>query len=212
MIQYQNYQPMATLSPVNFSITNLIYLFSGIKKFMITHEWKAAIIDPNVTSAISILMIITLILTIVLKASKLTKNESFLLVLLVIILSPGTSFHYYLVILLPTVYFAIQGRISNFFIIKNELNDGTTLKRNYKEFQVHGYSKKIGFLSILILCPPWTIPFKVLAFKNQLDLPEISAHWLLGQIMLILLFASLLFRTSNRGKSAESKFSKTNND
>jgi hypothetical protein len=162
-VKYQSYSAVGVLEPVNVSLKSSIDVIANI-------------FGQTINSTITQLIIYTLFGLSVYNFLKKFKQQStemnFLAVSLFPILFVGTTFHYYLVILLPPLYMIL--------INKSETNEFSVFRTSNRKINLE---KMVIWLYVIILIPI-TIPWSSTGHFQGRGWENISMHWLLAQITL----------------------------
>jgi hypothetical protein len=187
LVGYQDYATLGNVFPVNISLGNalsLVDVFHG----------------TTFASGVKVLGLVFLIVTLVIvyrSPAKLSSSNVLPTLMLPIIL-PQTTFHYYLVVLVVFFIFAIINTVDS------------SLERNIVENRLHNYSQ-IG-LSVWagILFAPWAFSWIIFSpVGSYFATSVISMHWLLVIWSLpVCLVGSLLYlEISKRGNLRAKKIS-----
>jgi hypothetical protein len=162
LVSYQDYGSLGNVFPVNVSLGSALSLVDVFNKTILTGS----------TQTISVVVLIATVLVTYRSSAKLSLSVVLSVLLLPIIL-PQTSWHYYLVVLIP------------FFVIA--ITDTPDLKIRIVEmipknlsFRLQNYLQ-IGLAAwATLLFVPWVIPWNVFAPNDAyFGASSISMHWLL---------------------------------
>jgi hypothetical protein len=109
--------------------------------------------------------------------------ETFLIILMIPVLFVGTSFHYYLIVLLLPLSFliaqAFDGRIVDDYSLR------ILVSTKVKAFAVA--------ISLILCLLPWSVPSTLFFETTSTEGIHISASWILARIVLSLTFLLLVF-------------------
>jgi hypothetical protein len=177
LISYQEYVALGSVFPVNISIGSSLSMVD-------------VMLQTSFASAITIISIIILVVTVVVvfRSSMLLRVSIVLPVLLLPIILPQTSFHYYLVVLIP--FFA--------FISLDDLYrkiPADPLTRRMSLGGLQNFCERALAVWPILLFVPWAIPWNVFASgHNSFGTSGISLHWLVITWTLpIYLIGSLIY-------------------
>ncbi len=154
ILNYQTYTDIPSLR--NYSFANFVGLFKGLHEVIVQNKQVSDAFRPplssNYVSMISVIFLSISVIWLLILRNQLTKFEILFIISAVTILTPGTSFGYYLILLIiPMMFLTIDHYESaskaNFTVINNFV------------FRVH-FS-----LLYLALIPPW--PFQWGMFNLQ---------------------------------------------
>ena len=175
---YQGYAGTSVM-PVNISLSNSLGIMKTFAGYLFTGNLE--IYSLSMTSNILLMFgLIALVVARLLFVHQKNYNfaERSLLVVLLIILAPGTTFHYWYLLLVPFMRYCLSERD-----FKNTLG-------NFSEFQLASKIRQIFLTVILLIIPCWAIPLKYL-FPSIIE-SDISMHWQIANIVSALLFFVIL--------------------
>ena len=162
-IKYQGYSAIGVLEPVNVSLKSSM-------------DVVANILGQKINSTVTQLFIYSLFgisVYVFFKNFKQRSNElNYLLVSLFPILFVGTTFHYYLVVLLPPLYMIL--------IAKSENNGLQVIHSSNSKIYLE---RMVIWLYVIILIPI-TLPWSSTGHFQGRGWENISMHWLLAQFAL----------------------------
>jgi hypothetical protein len=186
LVGYQDYGSLGNVFPVNISLGSALSLVDVFNKTILTGS----------TQTISVVVLIATVLVTYRSSAKLSLSVVLSVLLLPIIL-PQTSWHYYLVVLIP------------FFVIA--ITDTPDLKIRIVEmipknlsFRLQNYLQ-IGLAAwATLLFVPWVIPWNVFAPNDAyFGASSISMHWLLVTWSLpFCLIGSLIYSELSKRQSS----------
>lgn len=162
-VKYQSYSAVGVLEPVNVSLKSSIDVIANI---------FGQKIDPTITQLIVYSLFGLSVYVFFGKFKQRSIEINYLLVSLFPILFVGTTFHYYLVILLLPLYMIL--------IAKSENNGSPVLYASNRKINLE---KMVIWLYVIILIPI-TLPWSSTGHFQGRGWENISMHWLLAQITL----------------------------
>jgi hypothetical protein len=177
LVSYQDYGTLGNVFPVNISLASALSLVSGFDKTILA----------GAAQLFGFALLIVTVIVVYRSPAKLNKSIVLPILLLPIIL-PQTTWHYYLLTLIP------------FFIF--EITNATDTKLGKTEVNKIPPGERFSNLSQIALCAwaillfvPWSIPWNVFAGSNvNFGSLTISMHWLLVVWSLPIIFiGSLVF-------------------
>jgi hypothetical protein len=174
VLLFQEYRPFGEIYPVNISLNSFIESTLKILGLEIERLF--------VSAAVFILLVVVLI---VLSRTVKLRNqlETFLIILMIPVLFVGTSFHYYLIVLLLPLSFmiaqAFDGKIADEYSLRH------IVSTKVKAFAVA--------ISLILCLLPWSIPSTLFFETTSTEGMHISASWILARIVLSLTFVLLVF-------------------
>ncbi len=186
LVSYQEFASLGGIFPVNISIASSLSLFDA----MLQTSFSKA------TTFVSIIIFITTVV-IVYRSSTLLRVSIVFPVLLLPLILPQTSFHYYLVVLIPFYAFALLETL-NRKIAAVDLTRKNTFSR------LRNLSELALAIWPILLFAPWAIPWNVFASElHYVGTFGISMHWLLITWTLpIYLIGSLIYSELSRRQSS----------
>ncbi len=161
IIEYQNYNTMPSLG--NYSLVNF-YAFaqSGVKWLFLDKSFLEAF-KPNLrsdtVSIIAQLILLIFIILILINGKSLTKLEAFFTLSVILIVTPGVTFGYYLTLLLIPI----------FFIAKEDksFTSSTLLTRSWKFI----------YFFLFFALPAWPLSWGYLGFFNNYAWALYGVQW-----------------------------------
>ena len=182
------YAPAGTLN-FNLSLPNSIAI---LDRFVFNNPASDISYPPTL---ISVLGLILVCLFLWIRGNKLDPMHSFLVIILFIILAPNVSFAYYLILFLGYLTYAVLNYIESISKEQNEQIEFKFLNQLTKQNRI------FILASYILLFIPWSIPWiAVIPNFTSLNLGEFNASITRfpGQLVLVLLFFSLLFTRSTK--------------
>jgi hypothetical protein len=182
------YAPAGTLN-FNLSLPNSIAI---LDRFVFNNPASDISYPPTL---ISVLGLILVCLFLWIRGNKLDPMHSFLIIILFIILAPNVSFAYYLILFLGYLTYAVLDYIESISKGQNEQIEFKFLNQLTKQNRI------FILASYILLFIPWSIPWiAVIPNFASLNLGEFNASITRfpGQLVLVLLFFSLLFTRSTK--------------
>jgi len=170
-VKYQGYSAVGVLEPVNVSLKSSVDVIANI---------FGQKVDSTITQLIVYFLFGISVYVFFDKFKQRSSEMNYLLVSLFPILFVGTTFHYYLVILLLPLYM---------ILIANSENNGSPVL--YASNRKINLEKMVIWLYVIILIPI-TIPWSSTGHFQGRGWENISMHWLLAQITLSVLGLYLL--------------------
>jgi hypothetical protein len=174
LLLFQEYRPYGELYPVNISLNSFIE--SSLKFFSL--EIDRLFISVGVSS-----LLIVVLISLSRNAHLRSHLETFLLIVVIPIIFIGTSFHYYLIVLLIPLAFLISQSF-------NEVKSEEYSLRNFVSTKVKAFA--VGGTLILCLLP-WSIPSMLFLETTSKEGMYISVTWIFSRIALSLTFVILVF-------------------
>ncbi len=162
-VKYQSYSAVGVLEPVNVSLKSSMDVIANI---------FGQKIDPTITQLIVYSLFGLSVYVFFGKFKQRSIEMNYLLVSLFPILFVGTTFHYYLVILLLPLYMIL--------IAKSENNGSPVLYASNRKINLE---RMVIWLYVIILIPI-TLPWSSTGHFQGRGWENISMHWLLAQITL----------------------------
>jgi hypothetical protein len=184
LVSYQDYGSLGNIFPVNISLGSALSLVDGFIKTMFA----------GATQFIGVTLLIVTVIIVYRSPARLSKSIVLPILLLPIIL-PQTSWHYYLIVLVPFFIFAITNTSDSKIGI--DIVNQNTLDNRMRNFSQIGLSAWAVLLFV-----PWTIPWNVFAPSNtNFGSSTISMHWVLVIWSLPIFFiGSLIYTEFSNGK------------
>jgi len=187
--QFQSYAGDASILPVNMSLSNFAYLMQKLLDFLISGNLASHQIPTNFRTASMVFIIILGASAIYLR--NLPTFHSLVVVTIMVILAPGTSFHYYLILLIVPILILLKDQSQDFSDSRKEtsyfpIESGVELFPERKKVFL------LGAVASAALLVPWALPYSLFGFGDGNPSYQISAHWLIGQALLILLYFVLI--------------------
>ncbi len=174
LLLFQEYRPFGELYPVNISLNSLIET---------TLKTLGLEVDRFFVSGFVLILLITALIAISRTIHLRNELETFLLILIIPILFVGTSFHYYLIVLLlPLAFLVVQG-------FEKEISDEYEL-RNLVSTKVKTFAVASSYIFCLL---PWSIPSALFFDSTSTEGVNISVTWTLARAVLCLTFLLLVF-------------------
>jgi hypothetical protein len=185
LFSYQEYLPLGFVFPVNISLGSSLAIVDVI--------WQTSF--ARATTLVSIVILIATVV-VVYRSSTMLKVSIVLPVLLLPIILPQTSFHYYLLVLIPFYAFIPLDNLS-----RKTLGDDLT--RRISPRRIQNFCERALIIWPVLLFVPWAIPWNVLG-SGYMNTPlGISMHWLLVTWTLpIYLIGSLIYSELSRKQSS----------
>jgi hypothetical protein len=184
LVGYQDYGSLGNVFPVNISLASALSLVD-------------VFIKTSTVGATQVVSIILLIVTgiIVFRSPAKLSTSAVLPVLVLPIILPQTSWHYYLIVLVPFFIFAITNTSDSKIGI--DIVNQNTLDNRMRNFSQIGLSAWA-----VVLFVPWTVPWNVFAPSNtNFGSSTISMHWVLVIWSLPIFFiGSLIYTEFSNGK------------
>ena len=186
LVTYQDYGSLGNVFPVNISLGSGLSLVDVLNKTLFAEA----------AQTFSVILLIATFIVLYRSPIKLS-NSAVLPVLLLPIILPQTSWHYYLVVLVPFFIF-LMTNTSDTKIEKVDLHE------NFSNRRLFQFSYVMITAWSLLLFVPWVIPWNVFAPSNAyFGASSISMHWVLVVWSLpLFLIGSLIYaELSNRQSS-----------
>jgi len=162
LVSFQDYGSLGNVFPVNISLGSALSLVDDFNKAMFA----------GAAQFIGILLLIVTIIVVYRSPATLSKSIVLPTLLLPIIL-PQTSWHYYLIALVPFFIFAITNTSDS--KVGKDTGNENTLSNGLQKFSQVGLS-----VWAVLLFVPWTAPWNVFAASNaNFGSSTISMHWVL---------------------------------
>jgi hypothetical protein len=189
LIFYQEYVGLGSIFPVNVSMGS-------------TLSTVDVLLETTFARTLTFVIIIVLIITaaVVYRSSAILRVSIVLPVILLPILLPQTSFHYYLINLIPFYIFVFKD--ASDWIIP----EGASTRKNYFS-RLRNLSELALAIWPILLFVPWAIPWNVFASgHNSFGTFGISMHWLLVTWTLpIYLIGSLIYSELSRKQKSSKR-------
>jgi hypothetical protein len=162
LVGYQDYGSLGNVFPVNVSIGSALSLVDVFNKTTFTEA----------TQIVSMILLLATVIVVYRSPAKLSMSVVLPVLMLPVIL-PQTSWHYYLTVLIPFFIFLITDKT----VPKARIFD--TKNRNFLH-RLHNHLQIGLIVWALLIFAPWVIPWNVFA-ANQANFGALSTsmHWVL---------------------------------
>jgi hypothetical protein len=205
LTNYQSTVPLPMFFPSNWSFSNVVSMFassinSALNGGLLTPNDKFQI-NSQILRILPIIFLVFLLFVMFVKKNVITDFEFLTLLTISILLAPGVTFSYYLVLLLVPILF-VYFADSSLLTIENNGNLVETYFRENILNLVKSKTKKIAFLLILFsILIPWSIPWFVIGISRDLPYAYISMTWTFSTFALFFWFCSILFSTGGKNEN-----------
>jgi hypothetical protein len=187
LLGYQDYGSLGNVFPVNVSIGSALSLVDVFNETKFTEA----------TQIVSMTLLLATVIVVYRSSAKLGASIVLPVLMLPIIL-PQTSWHYYLTVLIPFFIFLITDKVESKARVA-DANNHNFINR------LHNYLQIGLIVWALVIFAPWVIPWNVFA-PNQANFGalSISMHWVLVIwslplcLIVSLIYAELLKRQSQQ--------------
>jgi hypothetical protein len=206
LTNYQSTVPLPMFFPSNWSFSNVFSMFVS----SMNSTSKGEFLTPNdsyqinvqILRILPIIFLITVFILIFIKKSKINDFEFLSLLTILILLTPGVTFSYYLVLLLIPILFVYLADSHILDIDKDKELIRFQFHENILSL-VKSKTRRIAFISILFsILIPWSVPWFLIGINRDLPYAVISMSWTLSLFILFFWFTSILF---SKGGNSENR-------
>ena len=205
LTSYQSTVPLPMFFPSNWSFSNIVSMFAS----SVNSALNGGFLSPNdnfqinaqILRILPITFLVILLILIFFKKNIITDFEFLTLLTISILLTPGVTFSYYLVLLLVPILFVYLADSSMLTSENNRNLVDTQFRENILSL-VKSKTKKMAFLLILFsILIPWSIPWFVIGINRDLPYAFISITWTFSTFALFFWFCSILFSTGGKNEN-----------
>ncbi len=206
LTSYQSTISLPMFFPSNWSFSNFFSIFaSSVNSFL-----KGEFLTPNdsfqmnsqILRILPIIFLVAVVLIMYIRRNRITDFEFITLLTILVLLAPGVTFSYYLVLLLiPILYvYVADSNLLNTRIHENlidhHLNESIlTLVRSK--------TKKVSLLTIMFsILIPWSAPWFLIGINRELPYAIISMTWTFSTLALFFWFCSILFSNGEKNENS----------
>lgn len=196
---YQNYTNAGSLNPTNFSFANS---WSLIKRIVSTIFPNVSTLDPTgkwsfYSPFVSILIIFSVSIVLLISGKHNPKYINLIIVFSIPIFIPNVSFSYYLVSL--SILFIIFISKSIILLKQNLIGEVLESPSTQDILEILSLNRLIRYFlstSLILIIIPWTIPWKVFPYFQDVFWSGIGINWFFAQLILTITFILSLFSSS----------------